>query len=64
MWEKKGKKEEHTIIRKHKVKLQYITNSNKYEFSKFIYKRKSLSNQEALQLYTRNIYKMKAIQEV
>lgn len=64
MWERKGKKEEHTITRKHKVKLQYITNSNKYEFAKFIYKRKRLSNQEALQLFARNIYKMKAIEEV
>ena len=40
MWERKGKKEEHTITTKHKVKSQYITNSNKYEFAKFIYKRK------------------------
>ena len=29
MWERKGKKEEHTITTKHKVKSQYITNSNK-----------------------------------
>lgn len=42
MCERKGKKEEHTITRKHKVKLQYITNSNKYEFSKFIYKERAL----------------------